>query len=88
MTPIFSKNRLVKVAIGSRSLIVEDLSPYLPKEATEIVSGGARGVDIYARNFAHANKLKLKEFLPEYEKYGRSAPLRRNLQIVDYAELW
>ena len=30
--------------------------------------------------------IKLKEFLPEYERYGRSAPLKRNLQIIDYAD--
>lgn len=78
----------MKVAIvGSRSLSVEDLSPYLPKETSEIVSGGARGVDTCARNFARENNLKLKEFLPEYARYGKSAPLKRNLQIIDYADL-
>ncbi len=78
----------MKVAIvGSRSLSVEDLSPYLPKETSEIVSGGARGVETCARNFARENNLKLKEFLPEYARYGKSAPLKRNLQIIDYADL-
>ena len=28
----------------------------------------------------------LTEFLPEYEKYGRSAPLKRNLLIINYAD--
>ena len=36
----------MKVAIiGSRGLSVTDLGRYLPKNTTEIVSGGARGVD-------------------------------------------
>lgn len=30
--------------------------------------------------------MQLTEFLPEYEKYGRAAPLRRNLLIIDYAD--
>lgn len=77
----------MKIAvIGSRGLKVNDLEKYLPKDVTEIVSGGARGIDTCAREYAVANRLKLTEFLPEYEKYGRFAPLRRNLQIIDYAD--
>ena len=77
----------MKVAvIGSRNLTVENLGQYLPKETTEIVSGGAKGVDACAREYAGANELKLTEFLPEYRRYGRGAPLRRNLQIIDYAD--
>ncbi|MEG1651706.1 MAG: hypothetical protein RR287_07835, partial [Oscillospiraceae bacterium] len=76
-----------KIAIiGSRNLIVNKLEKYLPEGATEIVSGGARGIDTCAREYAVANDLKLTEFLPEYVKYGRGAPLKRNLQIIDYAD--
>ena len=32
------------------------------------------------------NGIKIKEFLPEYEKYGKSAPLKRNLQIIEYSD--
>ena len=77
----------MKVAvIGSRNLQVWDLENYLPEGTTEIVSGGARGIDTCARRYALACGLKLTEFLPEYDKYGRGAPLRRNLQIIDYAD--
>lgn len=78
----------MKVAIiGSRNLIVKNLEKYLPEGITEIVSGGARGIDTCAKDYALANNLKLTEFLPEYEKYGRGAPLKRNLQIIDYADM-
>lgn len=77
----------MKVAvIGSRGLRVDNLEKYLPKETTEIVSGGARGIDTCAREYAVRNNIKLTEFLPEYERYGRSAPLKRNLLIIDYAD--
>jgi len=66
---------------------VDDLGKYLPEGTTEIVSGGARGIDTCAREYALSHNLKLTEFLPEYEKYGRGAPLRRNLLIIDYADL-
>ena len=78
----------MKVAvIGSRGLQVNDLGRYLPPDTDEIVSGGARGVDTSARKYALANGLKLTEFLPEYDKYGKAAPLKRNLQIIEYADL-
>ena len=73
--------------IGSRSLTIPDFTPYLPERVTEIVSGGAKGVDLAARTYAFSHGIKLTEFLPQYEKYGRSAPLKRNLQIIDYADL-
>ena len=77
----------MKIAvIGSRGLIVRDLEMYLPEETTEIVSGGARGVDTSARYYAQKNGLKLTEFLPDYNKYGKIAPLVRNLEIIDYAD--
>ena len=78
----------MKVAvIGSRSLTVPDLGKYLPPETTEIVSGGASGVDTSAQEYAIANNIKLTEFLPEYDKFGRRAPLKRNLLIIEYADL-
>ncbi|MBQ2765837.1 MAG: hypothetical protein IJF48_02500 [Clostridia bacterium] len=78
----------MKVAvIGSRSIIVNDLGAYLPEGTTELVSGGARGVDTCAREYACANNLPITEFLPQYNLYGRSAPIRRNFQIVEYADI-
>ena len=78
----------MKVAvIGSRGITNCDLSEYLPEGTTEIVSGGARGIDSCAREYAQKHNIKLTEFLPEYDKYGRGAPLRRNIQIIDYADM-
>lgn len=80
----------MKVAIvGSRELILNtsDIKFYLPAAATEIVSGGAKGVDTLAKNFAIENNYKYIEFLPDYEKYGKAAPLRRNDEIIDYADI-
>lgn len=77
----------MKVAIvGSRNLHIDNLGTYLPQDITEIVSGGAKGIDTIAKNYAESNNIPLKEFLPNYNQYGRSAPLKRNLQIIDYAD--
>lgn len=78
----------MKVAvIGSRNLTVANIEEYLPQGVTEIVSGGAKGIDTCARQYANAKGIKLKEFLPAYHQYGRGAPLRRNLEIIEYADL-
>lgn len=78
----------MRVAIvGSRGLSVTNLEKYLPNGVTEIVSGGAKGIDTCAREYAVSNGIKLTEFLPEYEKYGRSAPLKRNIAIIENADL-
>lgn len=72
--------------IGSRGLYVDNIEQYLPKGITEVVSGGACGVDACARAFAARNGLRLTEFFPDYKTYGRSAPLKRNLQIIAYVD--
>ncbi len=78
----------MKVAIiGSRSLHIKNLGDYLPENTTEIVSGGARGVDASARCYALSHGIKLTEFLPEYEKYGKGAPLKRNISIINYSDI-
>ena len=73
--------------IGSRGLQIGNLGDYLPPETTEIVSGGARGVDACAREYAQRHGLKLTEYMPEYSRYGRAAPLKRNITIIESADL-
>ena len=43
-------------------------------------------MDSYAEDYAKKNGLKLTVYLPQYERYGRAAPIVRNKKIVDYAE--
>lgn len=77
----------MKLAIvGSRELKVYDLEKYIPEGVDEIVSGGAKGIDECAAAYANIKGIKLTEFIPEYKKYGRAAPLRRNEVIVEYAD--
>ncbi len=77
----------MKVAvIGSRGLTVDDLQKYLPQDTDEIVSGGAKGIDECAARYAERHNIKLTVFLPQYDKFGRSAPLKRNIEIIGYAD--
>lgn len=77
----------MKVAvIGSRRLWLDDLGEYLPKSTEEIVSGGAKGIDTCAKEYAEKHGIKYTEFRPDYRRFGRGAPLKRNLQIIEYAD--
>ena len=71
--------------VGSRDVTVSDIGRYI-SNAKEIVSGGAVGVDRCAEEYAKKNGIKLTVFLPEYELYGRAAPIVRNKKIVDYSD--
>ena len=51
-----------------------------------IISGGAKGIDACAKEFAADNGIVLNEILPDYKKFGRAAPLIRNKQIVKTAD--
>ena len=77
----------MKLAIvGSRGLNISNIGDYIPRGVDEIVSGGAKGIDLCAAEYARANGIKLTEFLPEYSRYRLAAPLKRNEKIADYAD--
>lgn len=76
--------------IGSRGYSpLANVSEYvngLPDD-TVVVSGGAVGVDTTAEVAARKRGLIVEVHLPEYRKYGRSAPIIRNDAIVRNADL-
>ncbi len=80
----------MKVAIiGSRNsgcMTAKDIIAYVPQNCSEIVSGGARGIDTLAEQAATTLKLPLTCFTPNYERFGSLAPLKRNVSIVDYSD--
>lgn len=55
-------------------------------EITEIVSGGATGVDALGERYAKENSIPLKRFPAEWNKHGKSAGPRRNKQMAEYGE--
>lgn len=78
----------MKVAvIGSRSITNIEIERYIPKGITMLITGGAIGVDRIAEKYADRMKIKKQIFLPDYERYGKSAPLMRDRLIVDNADI-
>ena len=82
----------MKVAvIGSRDfdnldLINETLSKF-KSEITLVVSGGAKGADAMAELWAKSNGIETLIFLPDWSKFGRSAGVVRNQDIIKSCDL-
>lgn len=72
--------------VGSRSLKIENIKEHLPKNTTEIISGGAKGIDTCVASYAKNAGIVLTEIKPDYNRYKRGAPLVRNKEIVRLAE--
>lgn len=53
---------------------------------TEVVCGGAKGVDSLGEHYAEEHGIPVKHFLPDWSKYGRAAGHRRNQAMAQYAE--
>ncbi len=77
----------MKIAvIGSRTLQIDNMEDFLPPDVTEIISGGAKGIDACARAYAERHHITLTEYKPDYRRYGKGAPLKRNLEIARNAD--
>ena len=74
------------LVVGSRNIEEFDLSPYIPKETTLIISGGAKGIDAIAEKYADEHKISKLILLPQYNLYGKSAPIKRNETMVNIAD--
>jgi hypothetical protein len=55
-------------------------------EIKQIISGGASGADSLACKFAQEFKIPIIEFIPDWDKYGKSAGYKRNIDIITAAD--
>ncbi|MDJ1466963.1 DUF2493 domain-containing protein [Xanthocytophaga flava] len=79
----------MKLAItGSRSIehCTELLAELERLPITELIHGGAVGVDQLAANWATAKGIKVTEIKPDYQRYGAGAPHIRNAEIIQRAD--
>ena len=54
-------------------------------EPDEVISGGAKGVDAFAKSWARYNKYFFMEFPANWDKYGPAAGPIRNKEMASYA---
>lgn len=72
--------------VGSRSITDFDISTFIPDDVELIISGGARGIDTLAEQYADKMKISKLVLRPDYKKYKRGAPLKRNEEMVDLCD--
>ena len=63
---------------GSRSIKNFDISEYVPKGVELIITGGAGGIDTIAEQYADKHRISKLVLRPDYQRYGKGAPLIRN----------
>lgn len=84
---MIAKQRMKTAIVGSRSITDYDLAQALEGlTVTEVISGGAMGVDRLAEEFAQKHKLPLTVFPADWETHGSKAGPLRNKQIVEACE--
>jgi hypothetical protein len=52
----------------------------------EVVSGGARGPDKIGEEWADLHNIPVKGFPADWDKYGKSAGIHRNIEMAEYAD--
>lgn len=78
----FILGTLEQLAIKEWPRLEEDeYGNWLPD--VRVVSGGAKGVDSVAIDWAVVNWLSFKEYKADWEKYGKGAGTIRNKQMLD-----
>ncbi|MBE6774563.1 MAG: hypothetical protein E7543_00030 [Ruminococcaceae bacterium] len=79
----------MKIGIaGSRTLDIPIPDNLIPTENVSMIyTGGAVGMDRRVRDFAVGKGVRITEILPEYDLYGKYAPLVRNELIVRISDI-
>lgn len=79
------------IIAGSRTItdlrLLEQVIENSGFNITEVVCGGARGVDDLGRKWAgNGNRVPVKMFPANWDEFGKSAGYRRNVQMAEYAD--
>lgn len=78
------------VIAGSRHIddyaAVKAVIESCPWKITEVISGGAEGVDKLGERWAEENGIIIRRFPAEWDRFGNNAEPVRNAKMADYGE--
>jgi hypothetical protein len=86
------EHRMKVIIAGSRGItdnrILEDAINHFLRTTriTEVVSGTARGVDQMGERWAKRLNVPVTQFPAQWDKHGKSAGYRRNVEMAQYAD--
>ncbi len=72
--------------IGSRNIRSFNFDAVFEELPQSIITGGAKGIDTLAEQWATTHNIPVHIFKPEYNRYGKAAPLIRNKTIIELAD--
>lgn len=76
--------------INNQEFVFRILDKHLKKYTSSIesiITGGAIGVDRLAMRWAKLRGFEYETYYPEFEKYGKKAPIIRNKIMVHFADI-
>lgn len=81
---------MIVAVIGSRDFsdckLLEKTLGSFP-DISKIVSGGAKGADAMAQQYANQHQIPLVIYKPDWKQFGRGAGIVRNRQIIEASEM-
>lgn len=82
-------SKQIVLICGSRNINQLNISRYIKNidKIQKIVHGGCRGIDTVADSWAKANNIEIIVYKPNYKVYGKRAPLVRDEEMVDFADV-
>lgn len=83
MKTIIAGSRSIKTYETVKSVI--ESAPFV-SQITEVFCGMAAGADIFGFRWATERKIPVKQFRPEWDKYGKVAGIIRNCEMCAYAD--
>jgi len=80
---------MVYAVIGSRAFDFYGLMSYILDQhpISAIVSGGAVGADKLSEKYAKENNIPITIFPADWNKYGKSAGYKRNVDIIESCDI-
>lgn len=75
--------------INNKDFVYSIIKNYIndnPKVNT-IISGGAKGVDLLAKQYSIENNINYIEYKPDWKKYGKGAGIVRNITMLEECDL-
>lgn len=77
------------IIAGSRDITSDKVIyvlDFLGAQISEVVSGEAKGPDSIGEQWAITKSIPLRKFPPDWDKWGKSAGIRRNIEMLEYAD--
>ncbi len=81
-----SSGRYTQYIQSTDTTVIEEAVKASGFSILEVVSGAARGVDRLGELWAKKHSLKITQFIPDWDKWGKSAGFWRNNDMADYGE--